>query len=172
MVGDVLYSKGAVLMGMKEDGDYYALACAEQMEVRVAQPLVEVHDVQGNGWEQYTHGRKRQMDIHLAGLMALSGTAGAWTTEEIMATVDAGSVVAMKLFYETPDGGVMETTFTGTLGDMGFDAQMAGGEKTKWSITINNTGQHNRVADTTQWLWSSNTDMLWSSGAIMDLLYG
>ena len=99
-------------------------------------------------------------------------TEGAWTTEEIMAAVDAGNKVAMKLYYETPDGSVMETTFTGLLGDMGFNAQMAGGEKTKWAITINNTGQHNRVADTTQWLWSSNTDMLWSSGAIMDLLYG
>lgn len=159
-------------MGMKEDGDYYALACAEAMEVRVAQPLLEVHDIAGNGWEQYTHARKRQMDIHLVGLMALSGTAGAWTTEEIVMATATATKVAMKLFYETPDGGVMETTFTGTLGDVGFDAQMTGGEKAKWNITIKNTGPHNKIADTTQWLWSSNTDMLWSSGAIMDLLYG
>lgn len=172
MVGDVLYSKGAVLMGMKEDGYYYALACAEALEVQGVRPLVEVHDVNGDGWEQYIADRRKLMNVRLSGVMALSGTDGAWTTEEIMEVADAGNRVAMKLYYETPDGSVMETTFTGLLGEMGFDAQMAGGEKAKWSITITNTGQHNRVADTTQWLWSSNTDMLWSSGAIMDLLYG
>ena len=50
--------RGAALMGMKEDRDYYALACAEAMEVQVVRPLIEVHDVDGDGWEQYIADRK------------------------------------------------------------------------------------------------------------------
>lgn len=169
----VVHSKKAVVLAKKPDGQWGTLACVEELTHVTFKTTVQVVGLTTGNWEQHEFDRKRNWQVNLKGIALLVDVEGAWTANEISTAIDNHQVVALKLVFENEDGDVLSVEERALLHELGFAAAIAdGGESAKWNTSFAGTGPLAFVEDVTQWLWSSNIDLMWPSNNKIDLING
>lgn len=167
-----VYSSNVLILGQKDDGAYYPLACAESIEQSQTSGITQSFASGGDGWEAWAFNKRKSWNVTLRGLSLLVDTTGEkWTVAEIEDGIVNNRAVAIKFLMTGNDGVQLFREVSAFLTDVGISAVLSnGGELAMWNMSLKSSGPVKVITGNyNNWLWPSGTDMLWPSGDQMTI---
>lgn len=135
-----IYSKDVLIKAKKGDGTYYPLFCVEDLTISTRKGLVETVGTDGGGWDEWTYDKRRGWELQMSGVSVLSNDSSGWTLSDIWTHHESFNTLDIKIYMTDVNSNQIVKKGTVLTSELGLAANMAGGEKAKWSLVLKGTG--------------------------------